>query len=366
MSQWNSLPSFIEKYQLSHTIGKGSFSIVKVGQDVETRTRYAVKIIPKSNMHQAADIERFEREVRVILKMNHPGIIKIYDLLADDAFFYLVMELCKGNTLLSVVPKPGTINEAAAKPIFKQVLETIKYIHDQGIAHRDLKLENVLIDESGHIKLIDFGFSRFANPGQMFQTPCGSPAYAAPEVIGGQTYDGRAADMWSCGVVLFCLVTGELPWRAGNQLSVFKQITEGQIDIPKEVSVECRGLIERLLCPDATLRYTAADAMTHPWLEGVEVSWDDGPGIKPAISERRVKHILSSSNGQMEATKSPRTIIAQLAAKNLSVAKGSASFGRPTPGPMMQNMRKAMGPLMPLKPGGIGMVARVRKGTDQE
>lgn len=222
----------------------------------------------------------------------------------------------------------------------------------------------MLLDDSGHIKLIDFGFSRAANPGQMFQTPCGSPAYAAPEVIGGQTYDGRAADMWSCGVILFCLVTGELPWKAGNQLYVFKQITDGQIEIPSGVSVECRSLIERLLCPDPALRFTAADAMTHPWLADVEVSWDDGPGIKPAISERRVMHILSNSNTQMEAAKSPRTIMAQMAAKNLAAAKGSASFGRPSAGPLMEGMRKAMGPIMPLRPGGLSVAARIRKATD--
>lgn len=367
MSQWAGLPTEIGTYRISRSLGKGAFSIVKEGIDMNTHAKYAIKIIPKCNMHAAADMERFEREVRVVLKMNHPGIIKIYDLLADDKFFYLVMELFHGKDLLEFVPAPGTINERESKIIFKQILDTINYIHGQGVAHRDLKLENVLMDSSQRIKLIDFGFSRAANPGQMFQTPCGSPAYAAPEVIDGQTYDGRAADMWSCGVVLFCLVTGELPWKAGSQLAVFKQISEGNIDIPKGVSKECAGLIERLLCPNPVLRFTAADALSHPWLDGVSVSWDSAPGIMPVLSERKVTNILqggSTSTGNVEVAKSPRTIIAQMAGQKIAQSKGSMSFGKCIPGPNGFGMRKAMGQITPLKPMGLSVATRARKLTD--
>ena len=356
MSQWSDLPPFIGKYNMKKTIGKGSFSLVKEGVDTETHITYAVKIIPKSNLTTAADKERFEREVRVILKMNHPGIIKIHDFLVDSSYFYLCMELCQGETLLSHAV-PGVINEGDSRPIFKQVLETICYIHEQGIAHRDLKLENVLIDATNHIKLIDFGFSRFGNPGEMFQTPCGSPAYAAPEVIGGQTYDGKAADMWSCGVVLFCLVTGNLPWKAGNQMVVFKQITDGKFDIPSGVSHLCQDLIQGLLRPDPALRLTAPEALKHPWLDGVNVSWDDAPGIKPALSEKTFVNIFTSG-AQAQAALSPRTVMKQMAErivqrKPVGKSNGSCSFGPRMPAPIGQGIR-------PLGPGvGIKHLTKV-------
>ncbi|OHS94696.1 CAMK family protein kinase [Tritrichomonas foetus] len=350
MSSWAALPPYIGKYNLGHTIGKGSFSLVKEGQDTDTRAKYAVKIIPKSNMSTAQELERFEREVRVILKMDHPGIIKIHDFLVDASFFYLIMELCSGDTLIKQTPPPGTINEGSSKPIFKQILEVINYIHDQGIAHRDLKLENVLIDPQGHIKLIDFGFSRFAESGQMFATPCGSPAYAAPEVIGGSQYDGKAADMWSCGVLLFCLVTGELPWKQGNQVHVMTQIQKGSFEMPEGLSTFCADLISKLLQPDPLMRLTAVEAIKHPWIEGIEVSWEMNKGITPVISEKSFVKILTSS-GNNFATTSPRSMLKMLGTRQNKKPpqSGSMSFGPKTPAPMPHSMIKLAGPIVPMK-----------------
>ncbi|KAH0794144.1 CAMK family protein kinase [Histomonas meleagridis] len=356
MSSWACLPPFIGKYNLGHTLGKGSFSLVKEGQDIETHTKYAVKIIPKANMNTAADIERFEREVRVVLNMDHPGIIKIYDFLLDSSFFYLIMELCKGDTLMTKLSQPGLINEESAKHIFKQILDTVKYIHAQGIAHRDLKPENVLMDPNGNIKIIDFGFSRFANPGQMCATPCGSPAYAAPEIIDGQSYDGRAADMWSCGVILYCLVTGELPWRGTNQVVIFKQIKSGIYEIPDHISMFCRDLITKLLNPDSVSRLSATEAYGHPWLDGVEAKWDTGnsAAIKPAITERTFVRLLSNSNEQQTAAPiaSPRTILKQMGTRmnrtrtTSNASKGSFSFGAKTPSPMGSGMMRFGGSIV--------------------
>ena len=350
MSNWSALPPFIGKYNLGKTLGKGSFSLVKEGQDTYTRAKYAVKIIPKSNMTTQQELERFEREVRVILKMNHPGIIKIHDFIVDSSYFYLIMELCSGETLINQTPPPGSINETTSKPIFKQILEVIAYIHEQGIAHRDLKLENVLINSSGHIKLIDFGFSRFAESGQMFATPCGSPAYAAPEVMSGRTYDGKAADMWSCGILLYSLVTGELPWKQGNQVHVMAQIQNGSYEIPSGVSTFCSDLISKLLQPDPTMRLTASEAIRHPWLDGVEVSWESGKGIKPVISENSFVKLLSNSGSTFSMT-SPRSLLKQLGTRQnkKDPQSGSMSFGPKTPAPMSHNMIKFAGPIVPMK-----------------
>lgn len=349
MSAWAALPPFIGKYNLGQSLGKGSFSIVKEGVDTETHSKFAIKIIPKSNLSTPADIERFEREVSVILKMNHPGIIKIHDFLVDPSFFYLVMEHCAGDTLMNLTAVPGEIHETSSKPLFKQILETVNYIHQQGIAHRDLKLENIMMDAHGCIKIIDFGFSRFAN--QLCSTPCGSPAYASPEVIGGQNYDGKAADMWSCGVILFALVTGELPWRGSNQVQIYKQISTGSFEMPEGVSTLCSDLIKKLLVPEAQMRLTASEALKHPWLDGIEVSWtEQNNKIKPTISERTFVKILSDSGSAADKTQmtSPRTILRQMGTRQnvkaaVAQSKGSLSFGPKTPSPVAHNVLKISG-----------------------
>lgn len=358
MSNWASLPPFIDKYNLGHTLGKGSFSIVKECQDTETNNRYAIKIIPKTNMTTQKDIEHFEQEVNVVLKMDHPGIIKIHNFLADNSFFYLVMELFSGKTLVECTPKNGLIDEEFAKPIFKQILEVINYIHEQGIAHRDMKLENVLLDNRGHIKLIDFGFSKFADQGQVFKTPCGSPAYAAPEVMGGSSYDGKAADMWSCGVLLFSLVTGDLPWKAGNQVQVFNQIQKGKIEMPPGLSQFCSDLISKLLVPEASMRLTAAEAISHPWMAGISVNWDKDVGVKPLINVNAIRKVITDSGNSFNTSSpSPRTMLKQIARTSIKPPKGSTSFGPRMPSPMGQMIR--MGPKIPAINKDFGLAAHI-------
>jgi serine/threonine protein kinase len=331
------LPAFIGKYNFGQTIGKGSFSLVKVAQNTETRAKFAVKIIPKSNMNTAADMERFEREVNVVIKMSHPGIIKIHDFLVDDNYFFLIMDFCGGGTLLSQTGVRD-INEERAKPLFKQILEAIEYIHSQGIAHRDLKLENVLMDEFGHIKIIDFGFSRFADPGQMFATPCGSPAYAAPEVVCAEQYDGRMADIWSLGVMLFALITGEFPWKGTNQIQIFNQIKNAKFDVPEGVSKFGEDLIRKLLVPEPNLRLSAAEALIHPWFDGVIVSWGNDNKLRPVLSINTFQRILSSNEKQ---SMSPRSQLQALGGRRsttrtagVSVFNGPLSFGNKAPSPI--------------------------------
>lgn len=339
MSLWAYVPPFIGKYNLGHTLGKGSFSIVKEGQDIETQAHYAVKIIPKSNLNTEADIERFEREVRVLLKMDHPGIIKIYDFLVDSSYFYLIMDLCKGDTLLNRILQPGMMDEESAKPLFKQILDTVTYIHEKGIAHRDLKLDNVLVEPNGNIKIIDFGFSKFANPGQMCMTPCGSPVYAAPEILDGQSYDGKLADMWSCGVLLYCLVTGELPWRSGNQMLVFNQIKKGSYDLPENLSENCKDLISKLLNSKPAERLTAVEASNHPWLEGIKITWPRHNENRRSISENTFVSLLNKSNHSSEEENQkldPREVLKQIGTRSRikSTHNGSFSFGSKSIPPM--------------------------------
>lgn len=349
MSLWANVPPFIGKYNLGHTLGKGSFSIVKEGHDIETEAHYAVKIISKANMSTEAEIERFEREVRVLLKMDHPGIIKVYDFLVDATYFYLIMDLCRGETLLDRVLQLGVVPEDSARPLFKQILDTVRYIHEMGITHRDLKLENVLAEPGDNIKIIDFGFSKFASNGQMCITPCGSPAYAAPEILKGKSYDGKAADMWSCGVLLYCLVTGGLPWRSGNQMLVFNQIKEGVYELPENLSEDCRDLIAKLLNSKPEERLTAVEALEHRWMEGIRVAWPRHRRNRKSLSENTFVNLLnqSSQGAEEESAKpDPREVLKQIGSRTRMSSTHKVppfSFGSRSFPPVTGSMEKFSG-----------------------
>jgi serine/threonine protein kinase len=288
---------------LGRTLGTGSFSLVKEADDPEAHRRVAVKLIPRKNIMSPAGLERFEREVRIMIKMNHPGVTKVYDFLADKDFLFLVMELVTGDTLLSQLPLSGALPEDVVRRIFQQLVETVAYIHAQGIAHRDLKLENVLVAADLNIKIIDFGFSRAAqSPGELFGTGCGSPAYAAPEILEARQYDGRMADMWSMGVMLYTLVVGALPWRGRHDQIIYDQIARADFEIPPTVSLLCTDLINKLMVLNPAARLAAHEARSHPWLEGVEAKWQSNMGIAPSLTERTFLRLLSSSSSPQNVT----------------------------------------------------------------
>jgi 5'-AMP-activated protein kinase catalytic alpha subunit len=314
MTAWRFVPECIGKYRLGCTLGRGASSLVRQGIDVETGEPFAVKIIPRTQLTSRVELARFEHQLELLLQIEHPGVVKIIDFLADDIYFYLVMNLVTGDTLLSYMESPDRLTDELLKSLAMQLLCTLEYLHDHSIAHRDLKLENVMVGSDGHITLIDLGFSRFANSGQMFTTPCGSPVYVAPEVLSSKTYDGKAADMWSCGVILYTLATHELPWDGRTNLQIYKQITDGQYEVPPEVDPLCADLIRSLMTVDWTVRLTAKAAKEHPWLSGVAVSWADGGGLLAAISVGSVKKVLDINRNLSDG--------------KLAVSAGQAAVGK--------------------------------------
>jgi serine/threonine protein kinase len=291
MSTWVDIPDRIGPYVIGHVLGSGTFALVKEAEDLTTSTKYAIKIVPKRSIG-AVPLEQFEREVRLLLDLRHPGVVQLRDLCADSLYFYLVMELISGRTIPST--SAGTVNEGGSKPICKQILEVVAYLHSRSVAHRDLKLENILLDNTTHrIKLIDFGFSRIARAGELFQTKCGSLPYTAPEVIEGKTYDGMAADMWSCGVILYCLVTGAFPWKsATNEQQLLGEMTHGTFSIPDGVGKVCADLIRRLLVVAPHERLSAAEALEHPWFDGVAVPWGNAGRMASVVSDQTIKRLF--------------------------------------------------------------------------
>jgi serine/threonine protein kinase len=163
------------------------------------------------------------------------------------------------------------LTEDEAKVYLLQILDALNYIHQKDIIHRDLKPENILFDQFGRLKIGDFGLSHFSAIGNLVNTPCGSPCYASPELLSGHPYDGRTNDIWSVGVILFAMVTGQLPWTKRNQIELFNQIRRGEYRIPPFLSGNCSNLIQRLLTVNPSERITLSQALKHPFLANVQL-----------------------------------------------------------------------------------------------
>lgn len=228
---------------------------------------YACKIVAKSKLAELEEHTRFEREIRLLQQLHHPRIVQLYDLLQDDDNYYLFMEYCPNGDLLSHIVSQKQLSEREARRIFKQILDAVQFIHFMNIGHRDIKPENILMDSEGNAKLSDFGLSKYVGESGMTSTSCGSPCYASPEVLSNKQYNAKKADMWSCGVLLYAMVTGHLPWSHRNQIQLFKAIETGTFRIPSHLSPECASLMKGLINTEVDARYTAEDALDSNWMK---------------------------------------------------------------------------------------------------
>lgn len=267
-------PEEIGPYHLQSLIGEGAFSVVCLCQNEKTGQYYACKIVPRKRLNTRHLTVRFEIEIRINQQLHHPGIVRMVDLKCDDNNYYVFMEFCPNGDLFQYIIDKKRLKEDEAKPIFRQILETLQYIHEMGISHRDLKPENILIDEFGKIKISDFGLSKFYDHNCLVDTPCGSPCYASPECVSGRSYNGITTDIWSCGVILYAMMTGQLPWTKRNQTQLFQQIKKGEYSIPSYLSPECRNMIKMLMTVDLKERYTIEQALNDPWLKEIPQQMD--------------------------------------------------------------------------------------------
>ena len=221
-------PKKIGPYILRGTVGDGAFSVVKLVCHEQTHQYYACKIVPRSRIATESLQARFEAEIRINQQLHHPGIVHLFDMLKDENNYYIIMEFCPNGELFQYIVDRNHLSEEEAKPFVRQILETLDYIHKQGISHRDMKPENLLMDQTGRVKFSDFGLSRFIPSNGLVDTPCGSPCYASPECISGRPYNGKTTDVWSFGVILYAMLTGQLPWTKRNQQQLFAQIKRGE------------------------------------------------------------------------------------------------------------------------------------------
>ncbi|KAF3694742.1 Serine/threonine-protein kinase SIK2 [Channa argus] len=252
-------------YEIIRTLGKGNFAVVKLAKHKVTKTQVAIKIIDKTRLN-STNLEKIYREVQIMKLLNHPHIIKLYQVMETKDMLYIVTEYAKNGEMFDHLTSNGRMSEDEARKKFWQILTAVDYCHQHHIVHRDLKTENLLLDANMNIKLADFGFGNFYNAGEPLSTWCGSPPYAAPEVFEGKEYEGPQLDIWSLGVVLYVLVCGSLPFDGPSLPALRQRVTEGRFRIPYFMSQDCENLIRKMLVVDPAKRITVAQIKQHRWM----------------------------------------------------------------------------------------------------
>ncbi|TSM60520.1 Serine/threonine-protein kinase SIK2 [Bagarius yarrelli] len=255
-------------YEIIRTLGKGNFAVVKLARHKVTKTQVAIKIIDKTRLN-SSNLEKIYREVQIMKLLNHPHIIKLYQVMETKDMLYIVTEYAKNGEMFDYLTSNGRMSEAEARRKFWQILTAVDYCHHHHIVHRDLKTENLLLDANMNIKLADFGFGNFYNAGEPLSTWCGSPPYAAPEVFEGKEYEGPQLDIWSLGVVLYVLVCGSLPFDGESLPALRQRVTEGRFRIPffmsevKRISIsqikQHRWMLADPSAPHQTLSHSLTD-----------------------------------------------------------------------------------------------------------
>ena len=258
----------LEKYNFIKTIGEGTFGKVKLAIHKLTEEQVAIKILEKKKIKNPKDYERIKKEIKYMEMLNHPNIVKIYEIIEDDNNYYIVMEYVSGGELFNYIVKNKRLEENEASFFYSQIVHIIQEIHKHKICHRDLKPENLLLTQNKTIKLIDFGLS---NQYHIYlNTPCGSPCYASPEVIRGWKYSGLAIDLWASGIILYSMLCGYLPFDDKNNDKLFKKILECKIEFPTKkniiISESGKDLIKKILKKDPAKRISLDEILDHPFL----------------------------------------------------------------------------------------------------
>ena len=263
--------SDISNYEFKKTIGEGNFAKVKLSIFKPTKEEFAIKIINKKKLQKKMKNTIF-RENDIISKLKHPNIIKVFEIVEDSENYYIIMENCKNGELFDYIVAHQNLSEDEASIFFYQLIKGVEYIHSKNIVHRDLKPENLLLTENNILKIIDFGLSHPFDGTELLKTKCGSPSYAAPEIITGTEYDGFKTDVWCCGVILYAMLCGYLPFEGENDMELFKCIVECDPEIPRELSKESKKLIRKIFTPNPKKRITVPEIKkTDFYLKGKEL-----------------------------------------------------------------------------------------------
>ncbi|KAK4058156.1 Protein kinase [Microbotryomycetes sp. JL221] len=263
-------PVVIGDYEVISTLGHGSFGKVKLAKHTATGLKVAMKFISKRKISTPEMSNRVHREIQYLSLLRHPHIIKLYDVIATQNDIVMVIEYLSGE-LFDYIVRRGKMPEEEARRFFQQIISALEYCHSHNIVHRDLKPENLLLDEHLNVKIADFGLSNIMRDGDFLKTSCGSPNYAAPEVISGKLYAGPEIDIWSCGVILYVMLCGRLPFDDDHIPLLFKKINgkclRGIFSLPPFLSPDARSLLSRMLLVDSNKRIKLYEIRQLPWFQ---------------------------------------------------------------------------------------------------
>ncbi|KAG8079322.1 hypothetical protein GUJ93_ZPchr0007g6079 [Zizania palustris] len=259
--------TLMQKYEMGKLLGQGTFAKVYHARNTETSESIAIKVVDKDKVLKGGLMDQIKREISVMKLVRHPNIVQLHEVMATKTKIYFALEHVKGGELFNKVQR-GRLKEDAARKYFQQLICAVDFCHSRGVYHRDLKPENLLLDENSNLKVSDFGLSAFADCKRqdgLLHTTCGTPAYVAPEVINRKGYDGANADIWSCGVILFVLLAGYLPFHDKNLMDMYKKIGKAEFKCPSWFTTDVRRLLLRILDPNPSTRISMEKIMENPW-----------------------------------------------------------------------------------------------------
>ena len=298
----------IGNYILLSTIGSGTFSTVKLGVHLPTQQKVAIKILDKNKINDENDIKRISREIHILSKLYHPNIAQLYETIPTENNIYIIMEYIEGHDLFQYIYSLSRLTELKASKLFRQLISCLEYIHTLGIVHRDIKPENILLNKAKtNIKLVDFGLSNSYKHGSLLKTACGSPCYASPEMISGKEYDPLYSDLWSCGVVLYCMLVGKLPFDDEDIKLLYYNIRYANYFMPPFLSNISQDFLRKILTPNPNKRIRIEELKKHPFfligektplLKGILVGIEDIPVDEDII--KKMKNIFFIDNEKVD------------------------------------------------------------------
>ena len=293
----------IGDYLLLSTIGRGTFSKVKLGLHLPTKQKVAIKILNKEKINDEADIERIRREIHILSMLRHPNIVQLYETMTNDNNIYIIMEYVEGKDLFQFIYSMQRLTEFKSSQLFRQLISCLEYIHKLGIVHRDIKPENILLNKNKkNLKLVDFGLSNTYEKDELIKTACGSPCYAAPEMISGKDYEGFYSDLWSCGVVLYCMLVGKLPFDDEDIKRLYHNIKIANYVMPNFLSRYAQDILRRILVTNPKRRIKLEELKKHPFLlmsektpmyKGIIISIDEIPVDYDIVQNMKDKYFNS-------------------------------------------------------------------------
>ncbi|XP_021892644.1 CBL-interacting serine/threonine-protein kinase 3 isoform X2 [Carica papaya] len=278
----------VGKYEVGRTIGEGTFAKVKFARNSETGEPVALKILDKEKVLKHKMAEQIKREIATMKLIKHPNVVQLYEVMGSKTKIFIVLEFVTGGELFDKIVNHGRMREDEARRYFQQLINAVDYCHSRGVYHRDLKPENLLLDAYGNLKVSDFGLSALSQQVRddgLLHTTCGTPNYVAPEVLNDRGYDGATADLWSCGVILFVLLAGYLPFDDSNLMNLYKKISAAEFTCPPWLSFSAMKLITRILDP-------------NPMSETEETNLDD---VEAVFKDSEEHHVTEKKEEQPAA-----------------------------------------------------------------